>query len=422
MRRNALIPLLVLAIGGAIAAYLFIFKKEPQRRTPPKLPIRVEAVTLKPQSYPVVLETRGTVRPRTESTLIPEVSGSIIEVSPQFNTGEFFEEGDVLLKLDPTNYEAAVTMARAEVAQAGVTLEEEKARVEQALENWRELGRSDQPNSLVLRQPQLADANARIAAAQAQLDRANRDLERATIRAPYAGRILEKSVDVGQYVSPGTILARIYAVDYVEIRLPLTNDQLAFIDLPEQFRGDQNESTTERPAVTLTGEYGGQTYEWEGEIVRVDGAIDQRSRQLFVVAHVDDPYAHSDSGKPPLKVGLFVEAKINGIALDNVFVLPRTAVRAGSEILLVNEQNQIQRTTFEALWSDPESIIAAPDPETGLVTGALLCVTPISFAANGMTVVPTIDGVPPSEPDTGPASPNGPGSSSGKKKKKSPDS
>ncbi|MEM7145118.1 MAG: efflux RND transporter periplasmic adaptor subunit [Verrucomicrobiota bacterium] len=419
MRRNVLIPFLILAIGGSVAALLYIFKKEPERRTPPKLPLRVDAVTLKTQSFPVVLETRGTVRPRTESTLIPEVSGSIIEVSPKFNTGEFFEKDDVLLRLDPTNYEAAVTMARAEVAQAGVTVEEEKARVEQALENWKELGRTDQPNPLVLRQPQLADANARVAAAQAQLDRANRDLERATIRAPYAGRILEKNVDVGQYVSPGTILARIYAVDYVEIRLPLTNDQLAFINLPEQFRDDESEPPSDLPAVTLTGEYGGQTYQWEGEIVRVEGAIDQRSRQLFVVAHVDDPYAHSDSGKPPLKVGLFVEAKIEGVTLDNVFVLPRTAVRAGSEILLINKENQIHRTAIETLWSDTDSIVAAPDPKNGLVPGGLLCVTPISFAANGMTVIPTIDGVPPPEPETGPG---GPGGGAGKKKKKSPDS
>jgi multidrug efflux system membrane fusion protein len=415
---RVILPIVILAAGLLVAWLFLVNKKDPQRAAPPKMPVRVEATRLNPQSYPITLESRGTVRPRTESTLIPEVSGSIIEISPKFNSGKFFEKGDILLQLDPTDYESAVTIARAEVAQAGVALEEEKARVEQALENWKELGRTGQPNPLVLRQPQLAETHARIASAQASLDRATRNLERTKIRAPYAGRILEKMVDIGQYVSPGTVLAQIYAVDYVEIRLPLTNDQLAFIDLPEQYRGD-SDPIDNFPPVTLKGDYGGKTYQWKGNIVRVEGAIDQRSRQLFVVAHVDDPYAPSESGKPPLKVGLFVEAIIEGNTLDNLFVLPRTAVRAGSEILLVDDQNQLQRVTIDPLWSDTDSILVLADPAIGLVPGALLCITPISFATNGMDVLATIDGVPPPEPEQGPARPGG---KAGAKKKKSPSS
>jgi multidrug efflux system membrane fusion protein len=404
-----ILPIIVLAAGLSVAWLFVANKKEPERKAPPKIPLRVDATRLKPQSYPVILESRGTVRPRTESTLIPEVSGAIIEVSPKFNPGKFFEKGDILIHLDPTDYESAVTISRAEVAQAGVALEEEKARVEQAFENWQELGRTGQPNPLVLRQPQLAEANARIASAQAQLERANRNLERTNIRAPYAGRILEKNVDVGQYVSPGTVLARIYAVDYVEIRLPLSNEQLAFINLPEQFRGD-SEPIDAYPPVTIKGDYGRQTYEWQGEIVRVEGAIDQRSRQLFVVAHVDDPYAPTETGRPPLKIGLFVEADIHGNTLDDVFVLPREAVRAGSEILLINDKNELQRVPVDPIWSDASSIVTRSNADIGLVPGALLCTTPISFAVSGMTVSPTIDGVAPAEPE-----PKGPkGKSKGK--------
>ncbi len=410
------LPLLVLGVAGSYYRHLLSTKPEPPQRQAPPVVTKVEATRLQPQSYQVKLASRGTVQPRTSTTLIPEISGTIVKRSPSFQEGGFFEKGDLLLKIDPLNYETAVVVAKASLAQAKTVFEEERARAVQAVENWKRLGKTGQPGDLVLRKPQLAEANARVAAAKADLVRAERDLERTEIRAPYAGRILTQEVDVGQYVSPGTTLGRCYAVDYVEIRLPLTNRQLAFIDLPDAWRHEDPDATPPAgPKVVLTGSIGAQDVEWKGEIVRVEGAIDERSRQLFVVAQVDDPYEKNVSGRPPLKIGLFVHATITANTLNNVFVLPRKAVRAGNEVILIDEHNRIHRQPVEPLWSDADSVVIPAKRGGGLEQGQLVCLTPLAFPANGALVSPTIDGVPPKV--TKSETPGHPGKPEGREKK-----
>ncbi len=390
------LPLLILGLAGSAYWHLLRTKPEPPQHKAPPVITSVEATRLKPQAYQVLLESRGTVKPRTETTLIPEISGTIIEMSPSFREGGFFKKGDLLLKIDPLNYTTAITVAKAALAQTKTVIEEEKARALQAVENWKRLGKTGQPGDLVLRKPQLAEAKARVAAAEADLIRAERDLERTHIRAPYDGRILTLEVDVGQYVSPGTTLGRCYAVDYVEIRLPLTNRQLAFIDLPEAYQNENSASQKKSPSVVaLHGVIGAQTAEWKGKIVRVEGSIDERSRQLFVVAQVDDPYKKKATDLPPLKIGLFVHALITANKLEDVFVLPRKAVRAGNEIILIDKQNRIRRLKIKPIWSDETSVIIPSNTKDGLQTGQIVCLTPLAFPANGALVSPTIDGVPP---------------------------
>lgn len=392
------LPLLVLGLAGSYYRHLINTKPEPPQHEVPPVITPVEATRLKPQTYQVMLESRGTVQPRTNTTLIPEVAGTIIEISPSFQEGGFFEKGDLLLKIDPLNYETAITVTKAALAQAETVIEEEKARAVQAVENWKRLGKTGKPGDLVLRKPQLAEANARVAAARADLIRAERDLKRTEIRAPYAGRVLTQEVDVGQYVSPGTTLGTCYAVDYVEIRLPLTNRQLAFIKLPESFRNESSDKPKKPLSeVTLTGSIGAQTAEWKGKIVRVEGAIDERSRQLFVVAHVDDPYKKNAADRPPLKIGLFVHASIKADQLDDVFILPRKAVRAGNEVILIDEENRIHRQFTQPIWSDENSVIIPANKDDDLEAGEIICLTPIAFPADGALVSPTIDGIPPKE-------------------------
>lgn len=392
------LPLLVLGLAGSYYQHLVSTKPEPPQHTAPPVVTKVEATRLKPQSYQVMLESRGTVQPRTKTTLIPEVAGTIIEMSPSFQEGGFFEKGDLLLKIDPLNYETAITVTKAALAQAETVIEEEKARAVQAVENWKRLGKTGQPGDLVLRKPQLAEANAHVAAAKADIIRAERDLKRTQIRAPYAGRVLTQEVDVGQYVSPGTTLGRCYAVDYVEIRLPLTNRQLAFIDLPEAYRNESSKAPKKALSeVTLKGSIGSQTAEWKGKVVRVEGAIDERSRQLFVVAQVDDPYKKNSADRPPLKIGLFVHASIKANKLDKVFVLPRKAVRAGNEVILIDKKNHIRRQKTKPLWSDEKSVIISANKKSGLESGQVICLTPLAFPADGATVSPTIDGIPPKD-------------------------
>lgn len=398
------VPIGFVVLCALVARWLIITREPPPTRQPPPMTTEVAATRLQPTNYPVIIRSQGTVRPRTESTLIPEVSGRVIEIASAFRDGGFFEEGDVLLRLDPRDYETARIVAEAALAQARAKLEEEKAQSVQARENWEQLGSGGDPNPLVLRVPQLAEAQAAVASAEARLHKARRDLDRTRIAAPYAGRMLEKRVDVGQFVSTGTVLARIYAVDYAEIRLPLTNDQLAYMDVPELYRGDRERPQSDAPAVTLKSTIGGTPYEWRGAIVRAEGAFDTQSRQLFVIAQVDDPYKRRPSGNPPLKVGLFVTAEIEGTILENVFALPRSAVRRGDEILLIDPDGKIRRQTISVLWKDSDHIVA----RDGLNAGEVLCLTPLAFAVDGIQVLATIDGKAP-ERRRGP----GPGSRSG---------
>ncbi|NNE93039.1 MAG: efflux RND transporter periplasmic adaptor subunit [Verrucomicrobiales bacterium] len=394
-----LLPLLI--VGGAwwTAKWFIDNQPEPPRRPARVSVTKVEATRVKPEDYQVILETRGAVRPRTTTTLFPEVSGRIVDISPSFREGGFFEKGDALLKIDPINYETAVVIQESAVAEAQRLVDEEKVRAQQAIDNWKRLGKEGEPSDLVKRVPQLAEANARLRAAQAELERAKVDLKRTELKAPYAGRILEQNVDIGQFVSSGSQLGRAYAIDYVEVRLPLTNRQLAFVDLPEQFRGEaETTEDAEGPPVRFTAQIGRDTATWTGRVVRVDGAIDQMSRQLFVVAQVEDPYSRkadaASSQAPPMKIGLFVDAEVAGKKLENVFVLPRSAVRVGGEVILIDEENRIRRQKVEPLWSDRDKMVIDSE-NSGLKAGDVVCLTPLAFPANGALVSPTIDGVTP---------------------------
>jgi multidrug efflux system membrane fusion protein len=379
---KVLIPLAIVTAMGGTGWYLSTQTAPAQEvpHRPALIPVTASALT--PRDYTVVVPTQGEVRARTESSLIPEVSGMIKDISPSFREGGFFEAGEELVKLDDRDHKAAVVIAQSAVAQAATLVSEENARAAQALEDWKNLGREGEPDPLVLRKPQLAEAGARLESAQATLDRAKRDDERTSIKAPYAGRIVQKLADVGQFVSSGRELAQIYAVDAAEIDLPLRSDELAFLDLPEHFRGEKMPVMTNGPEVTFTAPYAGRTGEWKGQLVRVAGGIDQKSRQLYVTAQVLDPYARRGGDNPPLKVGMFVNAHIKGRTLKNVFVIPRVAMREGDQVLLVDGEQKLRNRTVKVIWGGQDHVVVSE----GLKPGELLCTTALHYAVEGSQV------------------------------------
>lgn len=379
----------VLVLVGAVAGGRYIIDQRPEapQFQPPQVPVAIEAIRISPEDYRVVLRSEGNVEPRTETTLIPQVSGQVTEISPAFREGGFFRRGEVLVRLDSRDYELAIASAEAQVAQAESTLEQELAQARVVEDDWRMLGR--EAPELGLRKPQIAAARATLLSARAQLERARLDLERTRIRAPYDGQVLDRSVGVGQFVSPGTALARIYATDYAEIRLPLSNRQLEFVDLPARFSNQEDDQAG--PGVTVRANVGRTPWTWEGRIVRAEGAIDTRSRQLFVVAQVDNPYARGPDARPPLRIGQFVEAEIAGRVLPGAFVLPRAALRDAGEVLVVDGDSRLQRRAVEVAWTDGETAVVV----AGLQPGEVVNITPLAVAATGTLVSATIDGVPP---------------------------
>ena len=385
---KVILPIAVVVAALVGGRYIIAQRPEAPQFSPPVVPVAIEAMRVQPQDYRVIVRSEGTVEPRTQSTLIPQVSGQIVEISPSFREGGFFEQGDVLVTLDARDYELAIASAEAQVAQAESALEQEIAQAKVVEDDWRMLGK--QAPELGLRKPQIAAARAALLSAKAQLERAQVDLQRTRIRAPYEGQVLEKNVDVGQFVSPGTVLARVYATDFVEIRLPLSSRQLEFVDLPERFRDDAS-GGSEGPTVRLKASLGRESWAWAGRVVRAEGAIDTRSRQLFVVAQVDNPYRRGVGDRPPLRIGQFVEAEIDGRVLPGAYVIPRGALRDGDSILVVDEQSRLQRRSVEVAWTDGEDAVVV----AGLAPGEVVNVTPLAVATDGTLVSATIDGVPP---------------------------
>jgi len=375
------VPVAFLATGYFIFSYFIASAPEPRQRPSNNTTPSVVARSLQTEDYAITLETQGTVQARTTSTLIPEVRGRIISVAPNFREGAFFEEGDVLLEIDDGDYQTELIVADAALAQAELREFEETARYEQAKLDWARLNPGQEASPLTLREPQIKQARASTASAKARVNNAKRNLERTKIKAPFAGRILSKNVDVGQYVSPGNQLARVYAVDFAEVRLPLTATQYSFLDLPSVYRGE-NPSLREGPRVTLSSKVGNKTHEWRGRIVRAEGSVDIRTRQLFVVAQIRNPYGRTEEGRPPLKVGSFVEAKIEGKTLEGVYVIPRVLLRENEYVLLVDKQNYLERKSVDIAWETDDVIVVSG----GLEPGDKLCLTDVPFALEGWPV------------------------------------
>ncbi|KAF7769530.1 hypothetical protein PUND_a0666 [Pseudoalteromonas undina] len=365
----------------ALLIVFFIKSNPPEARrfsSAPKAAISVSVLELVPQSYQVMIDSYGTVKPRTQSLLVAQASGQIIEVSDEFREGGFFEKGDVLLKLDDRDHQAEVKSAQANLLTAEQSLLEEKARGQQALTDWKRLGGSSQASSLVLREPQLAAAQAQVLSAQAALEKAELDLERTKVTAPYAGRILSRSVDLGQVVSNNTQLATIYAIDSVEIRLPIKNKDLSFVNLPEQYRdGAKNQAgSLVKFSSDLVGE---QT--WQGQLARTEGAIDENAQQLYVVAKIDDPYKSTASNQYPIKIGQYIKAQIAGKTVQNALIIPNSTIYQGTYVYVV-EGDVLKRKDVTFAWQNANQAMI----KTGLKANDKLVVTPLGQVSSGTKV------------------------------------
>jgi multidrug efflux system membrane fusion protein len=263
--------IILIAFGGAA---WFILKNPPSvKRGPPAVEstMSVETQVIAPQTYSLLIDSYGKVSPRVESDLISQVSGTVTRVNSNFRAGGFFEKGDELLRIDDRDYQAELAAAESELMAARQTLSEEQSRSDQAKADWKRLGNGKKVPDLVARVPQLNAAKAAEAAAKASVNKAKLNVERTRVRAPFAGRVLTKSADLGQVVSSGTTMATIFAIDYLEVRLPIQSRDLPFIDLPEHYRGDQNNPET-LPKVTFVSDLIGRE-EWQGELLQTEGAI-----------------------------------------------------------------------------------------------------------------------------------------------------
>lgn len=349
---------LILIMGSVfivIALVAYQSSQTVERKDDAKKAVLVDTIEAEVVSLNFTVSSQGTVRPRTETTLVSEVSGKIVSVAPEFVAGGFFRKGEVLLQIDPSDYEAGLKRAEAALASRKARLADETARSEQALKDWLNLGRQGQPTDLALRKPQMADARANVSAAEADVQKARRDLERTRITVPYDGLVRQKSVDIGQYVSPGTRLGVTFAIDTAEVRLPLTNSDLHYLDLPSETEIKNTDKPF--PPVTLSTENGDTTTRWQARIIRTEGVVDETSRVIYAVAQVTDPYGVlGQSDQEELKIGTFVNAEIQGLPADNVVVLPRYVLRADHTVLIANDANELEILPVTVLRAEPRKV------------------------------------------------------------------
>jgi RND family efflux transporter MFP subunit len=361
--KKLLLPAILTII---IAAIIFFIRENPpqsKRGKVSKAPqMTVETTRITPQNYQVIVQSFGTVKPRTQSVLFAQVSGQINKVSKQFRAGGFFEQGDILIQLDDRDHRAEVKIAQASLMSAQQSLQEESARVKQAEADWKRLGNGQTPSALVLRQPQYEAAKAQVLSSEAMLDKVKLSLERTKIVAPYAGRILKKNVDIGQVISSNTQLADIFAVDYVEIRLPIKNKDLSLMKLPEEYRNAHEHSETEENErsmisnVVISSDLMGKQV-WQGKIVRTESAIDEVSQQLYVVAQIIRPYDSEYNQGAQIKMGQYVTASITGRTVENALVIPSSAIYQGSYVYIVQD-GLLMRKEIQLGWQNgTESII-----------------------------------------------------------------
>jgi len=361
-----MLPLILIVTSIVLVTALVAYKKlqRAERKPETTQAILVDIIIAEVVSLNLIVNSQGTVKPRTETVLVAEVPGKIVSVSADFVAGGFFRKGEVLLQIDPSDYRAGLKRAEAALASREARLADETARAEQALKDWRNMGKQGQPSDLGLRKPQMADAKANVSAAEADVEKARRDLERTRISVPYDGLVRQKAVDIGQYVAPGTRLGITFAIATAEVRLPLTYTDLKYLELPTGTEASNQEKSY--PPVTLSTQRAGDTDHWQAQIIRTEGVVDETSRVVYAVAQVIDPYrVLGQSHQKELKIGTFVNAEIQGRRAENVVVLPRYVLQANQTVLVVNDQDKLEILPVVVLRAEARKVYISSGIEAG---------------------------------------------------------
>lgn len=368
----------IVLVTAFIITLLVTFKPEAEKRPIPETVVRVDVIETGLSSYPIVVAANGTIEAETRGNLVAQIRGEIISMSDNFKTGGTFHQGDTLIEIDPRDYQAALSQAMANLSQADAAYQQERANAKQSEEDWKRLGNTDPAPELVLRKPQLAAAKAQLDSATAAYETAKLNLSRTRITAPYSGRIIRRDAVLGQYVSVGTPIAEVFSTDGVEVRLPISQDEYTQLGL-DRF-GTHNDKQPHFD-VELSSTVGGKHYLWKAKITRTDSTFDISTRQIDVIAEVEDPF-YTEDNRPPLKIGQFVSAKIRGRTIDNVFVIPNRSVREGSYLYVVHG-GRLMKKNIDIIWQDDQSTLVAKGIENGIAEGDLVVTTSLNSTLAG---------------------------------------
>ncbi len=402
LRRQLLFSLVVLAAAAALTGVLYLNRPSSGTAPPAARSITVDAARVVMETISIPIRTQGTVSALRQTPIQAEVRGRIVEVSSEFNAGGFMARGDLLLRIDPRDYQTALLRAQAAVESAESNLAQEQGRAQVALREWEKLPpesrqRSPEGKALYLRQPQLEQARAQLLAARADLGTARDNLQRCEIRAPYDALIRAKHTELGQFVSAGTPVADLVSVEQAEVRLPVPQAKLAYLDLPGL------EGYGLGYSIDLSAEVAGDRTHWPATLHRTEGVFDERSRVLYLVARVEDPYGRREPTATPLRIGTFVDATIPGKSIPGLVRLPRHILRAGNYLWVIDEELRLRNRRVEVLRAGGREMYVSG----GLQSGELVSLTLLdqAFAGEAVQVVSTVPTDRPLSPDQDPPSP-----------------
>lgn len=374
------LPLCILVLAIVVGRYFFQNPPEEKKRNSPKRPVlSVETQTLQAQEYQVRIKSFGTVQAGSKGSVVSQIQGVVTELGDNVQAGSFFSKGELLFKIDDRDYLAALKITEAALSEARAKLVEEKARSSQALLNWQRLGKGAAAGDLVLRKPYLATAQALVLSAEAKKEQAQLALERTQLVAPYVGQVIEKKVDIGQFVSVGTTLAEIYASHNFEVRVPLNVRQQELLDLPEQSSSTPSQSGAE---VGISSGHGAKEKKWYGQILRTEAILDPMNQQLFVVVRLHKELHHLENTAPLPKIGQFVRVNIQGKVFPKVFLIPSHALYTNNEVIILHEGKLVRRQVSVINRGKQFAAI-----DSGVVSGEQLVITPLGGVTTGTEAV-----------------------------------
>lgn len=376
-----LIVIIILVAGVAGNKYLKASRPPIEKQSTPVAVALARTIAVEAKTLLVPIDGNGTVFPLKEIQLVPQVGGKVVYISQALVNGGEYKKDEVLLEIDPADYKIAVTLAEALLkdAESKFILVEQEASV--ARSDWKSLYPSEAPPPLVAKEPQLATARAKLDAQRAELEKAKLNLARTRLLAPFDGRISQKKVDIGQYVSPAQVLATLYSIETAEIVLPMETENLEWFHVPGFTEGRKKGADA-----IVSADIAGKRRTWNGTVARAEGKIDEQTRMVNIVIKVDNPFAK----KPPLAPGLFVSVEIQGRPIENGVIIPRSAIHQENIVWVVGKDERLEFRPVEVALRSRAGIVI----KSGLFDKELIVVSPIKEVTNGMKVrnVPAING------------------------------
>ena len=376
---KAVISVSLVVSAVVIAVVLVKTAPKAEKKQPPKMAPLVETVPLVAKDHTVHVKLTGTIVPAEEIRLRARVSGEVVSIAPGFIDGGLLEKGAEAVRIDPADYELARVDAKSKLEAARFAYKQELGRQDVAKREWEMLKADDATafeEELALRKPNLAASEAALKAAEADVERAELNLARTRIIAPFNAMVLERNVNVGSQASPQDVLATLVGTDVYWVQVSIPVDRLGWVNIPGSH-------------VTIESNSGAVR---EGTVIKLLADLEEKGRMARLLIEIKNPL----DGDLPILLGEYVRVDIAGRELKAVYVVPRTALREGSLVWIVNKESTLEIRKEDVLWRDENQVILRDE----FADGDRMIVSDLNFAINGMDVSPGTGEKPQNTPNT----------------------